>query len=201
MKAFYAAAGAACAALSLGACSTMGGGAGPTDVTRFHLNQQVAKGPIAIEPSNPAMAGSLSFSAPQAAVARQLTRLGWTVVPGNARTEQVAMIDFTQGEGVAQARRSPFSIGIGGGTGGYSSGVGVGASVGIGGGRRGQAVASELRVGLKRRSEGTVFWEGRAQTQASAGNPAADPAGAAEKLADALFRDFPGESGRTIRVK
>jgi hypothetical protein len=43
-------------------------------------------------------------------------------------------------------------------------------------------------------------WEGRAETQAPANAPAAQPGLAADKLASALFKDFPGESGRTITV-
>ena len=44
-------------------------------------------------------------------------------------------------------------------------------------------------------------WEGRAEYEARAGTPDASKSGAANRLAAALFRDFPGESGRTIRVR
>jgi hypothetical protein len=37
--------------------------------------------------------------------------------------------------------------------------------------------------------------------EARGGSPGASRAGAADRLAAALFRDFPGESGRTIRVR
>ena len=47
---------------------------------------------------------------------------------------------------------------------------------------------------------GAVVWEGRAQTEAPGNAPAAQPGLAADKLARALFQDFPGESGRTITV-
>ena len=46
-----------------------------------------------------------------------------------------------------------------------------------------------------------AFGEAVAATEARADSPMAQPAAAVEKLADALFRDFPGESGRTIRVE
>ena len=51
-----------------------------------------------------------------------------------------------------------------------------------------------------RLSDGAVVWEGRAQTEAPGNAPSAQPGLAADKLARALFQDFPGESGRTITV-
>ena len=172
-------------------------------VTRFHLGQQIARGPIAVESVDPRDTGSLEFAQISAAVARELTRLGWTVVPNNA-SEQVAMVSLTQQSREA-ARRSGLTIGIGGGTGSYGRhggvAVGGGVAVPVGGGRTNVIVGSQLNVRIQRRSDATVAWEGRAQTEARAGTPAATRAGAADRLAAALFRDFPGESGRTIRVR
>jgi hypothetical protein len=37
--------------------------------------------------------------------------------------------------------------------------------------------------------------------EARAGTDLASPGAAVDRLAAALFRDFPGESGRTIRVR
>lgn len=172
-------------------------------VTRFHLGQPIARGPIAVESVDPRDAGSLEFAQVSASVARELTRLGWTVVPNNA-SEQVAMVSLTQQSREA-ARRSAVSIGIGGGTGSYGRhggvGVGGGVSVPVGGSRTNLVVGTQLGVRIQRRSDATVAWEGRAQTEARAGTPTASRAGAADRLAAALFRDFPGESGRTIRVR
>ena len=172
-------------------------------VTRFHLGQQIARGPIAIESVDPRDTNSLEFQAISASIARELARLGWTVVPNNA-SEQVAAISLTQQPREA-ARRSGVSIGIGGGTGGYGRhggvGVGGGVAIPIGGGRTNVVIGSQLSVRIQRRSDATVAWEGRAQTEARAGTPLASRAGAADRLAEALFRDFPGESGRTIRVR
>ena len=172
-------------------------------VTRFHLGQQIARGPIAIESVDPRDTNSLEFQAISASIARELARLGWTVVPNNA-SEQVAAISLTQQPREA-ARRSGVSIGIGGGTGGYGRHGGVvvggGVAIPIGGGRTNVVIGSQLSVRIQRRSDATVAWEGRAQTEARAGTPLASRAGAADRLAEALFRDFPGESGRTIRVR
>jgi hypothetical protein len=57
-----------------------------------------------------------------------------------------------------------------------------------------------LAVRIVRRSDQVVIWEGTAVQFAKAGSPAAQPGIAASKLAEALFKDFPGVSGETIRV-
>lgn len=172
-------------------------------VTRFHLGQPIVRGLIAVEPVDPRDANSLEFQQISTSIARELARLGWTVVPNNA-SEQVAAISLTQQPREAE-RRSGVSIGLGGGTGGYGRhggvGVGGGVAIPIGGGRTNVVIGSQLSVRIQRRSDATVAWEGRAQTEARAGTPLATRAGAADRLAAALFRDFPGESGRTIRVR
>ena len=45
------------------------------------------------------------------------------------------------------------------------------------------------------------MWEGRALLEAKRGTPAAQPGIAAAKLADALFRGYPGRSGESITVR
>lgn len=178
---------------------------GPTrpSVTRFHLGQPIARAVISVEPSDPADARSLEFDAISDAVGRELTRLGWTVQKGNAGSEQVAIVTVNQESRIAP-RRSGLSIGIGGGvaSSGRSSGVGVGGGVNVPVGRTtDQLVATQLAVRIQRRSDATVAWEGRADYEARAGTPDAARTAAADRLAEALFRDFPGESGRTIRVR
>jgi hypothetical protein len=56
-------------------------------------------------------------------------------------------------------------------------------------------------VRIQRRSDATVAWEGRARMDARAGSALAERGAAVDALAAALFRDFPGESGRTIRAR
>ena len=202
MKRFASCLGALAGIALLSGCMT---DAGPTppSVTRFHLGQPIARSVIAIEPSDPADASSLEFDAVADAVARELTRLGWTVEKRNARSEQVAVVTVSQESRIAP-RRGGLSIGIGGGTGSYGrrSGVGVGGGVSVPVGRTtNELVATQLAVRIQRRSDATVAWEGRADYEARAGTPDATRAAAANRLAAALFRDFPGESGRTIRVR
>lgn len=160
--------GAILLAAGLGGCESMTdeGSRLPSgaSVTRTHLGQPIARGEIRVEPSSPA-AASPEFAQEEAAVGRELARLGWTVLPAKTDTEQVAVVRVNQTSGP--------------------------------GGR----VATELRVRIQRRSDATAAWEGRAQAEARAGSPAAARAAAVNALAEALFRDFPGESGRTIRVR
>jgi hypothetical protein len=102
--------------------------------------------------------------------------------------------------------RSPFSIGLGGGTwsgngGGGGVGMGGGVSFPIGRGRDREDALSMLSVKINQRQGDLGVWEGRAQSRAIGvvGNAVADKL--APKLATALFTGFPGESGRTIEVK
>lgn len=207
MKALFARGAVIGAAALLSGCASMSGGggaaAGAIDVTRFHLGQQIARGEIAVEPVSPAQANSLEFSRYAAAVERQLIALGWQVVRGNARSEQVALVRVEQGSRAQFANRPSISFGLGGSTGGYRGGVGVGGGVTVPVGGRGgnELVVTELGVRLQRRSDGTAIWEGRAQQEARAGTPLASAAIAVERLAPALFAGFPGESGRTIRIR
>lgn len=198
--------GALFASLLLSSCAMeMGSGAASgAQVTRFHLGQPIARGQIAVEAADPAEANSLEFAQISASVERELGRLGWTVEKGNGRTEQVALIRVDQAARAA-ARRSGVSIGVGVGGGSYGRhgggvGVGVGGTIPITRGSS-QVVSTQLSVRIQRRSDATVAWEGRAETEARGSSPLAGRSAAADRLAAALFRDFPGESGRTIRVR
>jgi hypothetical protein len=179
-------------AAALAACASGGGkerpAAGGVEVARFHLGEPVARAQIAVEPFDKADANRPEYPAYAAAVGRQLTRLGWTVVPTMTQSEQVALVDLSQGSREAVAALSAARIGRG-----VSATLPAGTSAGI--------TATLLEVAIRRRSDGTVFWEGRAVDEARTGTPEAARTAAVERLAQALFRDFPGESGRTIRVK
>jgi len=170
-------------------------------VTRFHLGGPIAPGQITVEPLVPADGKSVEFQTYADAVGAQLARLGFTEAPGLSKSEQVAAIAVERGTRESLARRSPVTVGIGGGNYGWGGGVGGGISFPIGHRRSNEIVATRLVVQIKRRSEGTVIWEGRAETAAPAGSAAAQPADTVRRLAAALFQGFPGESGRTITVK
>ena len=193
MKTAFLKCGAMLLALAATGCASGSGGkasaAGGVEVGRFHLGEQtIARSQIAIEPFDRADSNRAEFPGYAAAVGRELTRLGWTVVPAGRSTEQVALIDVEQGSREAIAALSAARIGRG-----ISPLPAEGSAANV--------TATLLEVGIRRRSDGTVFWEGRAVTEARTGTPGAASAGAVDRLASALFRDFPGESGRIVRVR
>jgi hypothetical protein len=179
---------------AVAACSTTGErGGGPAtggiEVGRFHLGATtIARAQIAIEPFDKADGNRPEFPAYASAVARELTRLGWTVVPTSRQSEEIALIDVNQGSREAIAALSAARVG---------RGVGGTAPTG----HAANVTATLLEVAIRRRSDGTVFWEGRAVGEARTGSAEAAGSAAVGRLAAALFRDFPGESGRIIRLK
>lgn len=203
-----AALGLALAAATLAGCTTTTA-SGPVDVTRFHLGAPLERGSVTVEPLPGGAGPSLEFQTYADAVREQLLASGYTA-PTAGPAQYLAVVSFARTAREIEPRRSPVSIGLGGG--GFTGGGGRrggGGGVGLGGGisfpvgkaRAREAVASELAVQIRRRTDGTVIWEGRAQTDAPVTAPEAQANVAAGKLARALFQGFPGESGRSITVR
>lgn len=192
----------AAAALSLGGCATA---VPPVEVTRFHnavpgwapgTRYAIATAPL----DAPATTmPSLEWNSYRAAVDEQLQRLGLVAAGANERAPLLVRVAFDRSEQRSAARRSPVSVGVGGSTGSYGSGVGLGLGINLGGGPKAMADL-QLSVRIDDSASGQALWEGRALTAVPVKAPAAQPSLAAAKLAEALFRDFPGESGRTISV-
>ena len=176
----------------------------PVEVTRFHGEGPVAQsGGILVEPASGRDADTMEFRTYASAVRQELRRIGFTDETGLqtvAASEYVAIIDFSRFARPAGAARSPVSVGVGGSTGSYGSGIGMGIGINLSGKPKDQIV-SQLAVQIRRRADNQSIWEGRAVTEAKDGTPAAQPGLAAEKLARALFGDYPGKSGETITVK
>lgn len=195
------------AALALGACAT----AVPlVEVTRFHSNAVSGWAPgtrytVDTAPLGDAAAmvgatqASLEWNSYRGAVERQLQLQGLAAAPDGARAGLKVRIGFDRTGHETGARRSPVSVGVGGSTGSYGSGIGVGLGFNLGGGSR-KMEYLQLSVRIDDAASGQALWEGRAQTAVPQSAPAAQPSLAAAKLAEALFKDFPGESGRTITV-
>jgi hypothetical protein len=192
------------AALSLGACATTPTRS-PVEVSRFHLGAPLETGTLTAEATTAGWATSLESQIYTGAVANELTRYGYAAPAAGAASQYLAVVGVTRTTRPGPPRRSPITIGIGGGTstGGYGGGVGVGGGVSfpIGKPRYRTIVMTDLSVQIRRRTDGTVIWEGHAQTMADSESPDAQTNAEAAKLAAAIFRDFPGESGRTITVK
>jgi hypothetical protein len=195
------------AALGLAGCATTTT-SGPVHVTRFHLGAPLERGTLTVEPMPGGGPASLEFKTYAAAVETQLLGQGYTSPTPDTPGQYLAVVGFTRTTEEGPPRPSPFSVGIGGGGfsgggrhGGGGVGIGGGVSFPIGKSRPRAVVATELSVQIRRRSDGTVIWEGRAQTAANETAPDAQASAAAGKLAHALFLGFPGESGRSITVK
>ncbi len=194
--------------LCLTACATA---VAPVQVTRFHRVESSGpvRGTFAIIDGPRAATTSLADSQARenyvVAVSRELGRLGYTAAPAGSARYAVTIDVERQTRAALAARGGPVSVGVGGSTGSYGSGVGVGVGLDLGrlfgGGRgNGDQIVTQLSVRIARPGEAQALWEGRAETEAGARAPAAQPGLAADTLATALFRDFPGASGQTITV-
>ena len=170
------------------------------EVTRFHVGQPIDRSAIAIQARDPASGAGLEFESFASAVGRELRGQGFSIVPAQGQGGLVALIDVSRSIRPLGEPRSRFSIGLGGGS--YGGGIGIGGGVQIPVGKKSgaEAVRTELFVQIRRRDGDQALWEGRAQIEARSGTPYASPAAAVDKLATALFKGFPGESGRTITV-
>ncbi len=185
---------------ALTGCATSG--SGPVDVTRFHRADQAAFAPgsYTIDAASPYAPQGLEGAVWTQAVARELDRLGFARENGSRATYSVKV---TQSRGMIDpamgGRRSPVSVGVGGSTGSYGSGVGLGIGIDLSGPPK-PRIGNDLSVQILRNSDKAVMWEGRASTTVKQGTPAAEPSAVAAKMAEALFKGFPGESGKSIRV-
>lgn len=192
------------AAMSLGACATTPT-ASPVEVSRFHLGAPLETGTLSAEATTAGWATSLESQIYTAAVANELAKYGYAQPATGANSQYLAVVGVTRTTRPGPPRRSPITIGIGGGTstGGYGGGVGIGGGVSfpIGKPRYRTIVMTDLSVQIRRRTDGTVIWEGHAQTATDSQSPDAQTNAEAAKLAGAIFRGFPGESGRTITVR
>jgi hypothetical protein len=194
---------AAGAALLAGGCTTTTRKA-PVDVTRYHIGTLTERTTVSVEPMTGAAQISPEFQMYADAVGTELERLGFVQSRSDMASGYIAAVSFTRVSRGAYREQPPVSIGLGGGgvSGGRRSGVGLGGGVSFGiGGKTREVYGSELSVQLRRRSDNTTVWEGRAVTESVSGKPGSDPREQATRLAYALFRDFPGESGVTTTVK
>ncbi len=186
--------------LVVAACTT----APTVEVTRFHLGQPTPADTIRVDPSPdqvpPGTAIPLEFRSYAAIVARDLAAQGFRPVE-TGPSAYVAILGIQQTVRPGIPQRSPFSIGIGGGTATGNVGIGGGVTVPIGGPRNTDVRVNELSVRIRRQSDNTAFWEGRAVQQIGASEPASGLSAAVPRLSGALFRDFPGVSGQTVIVK
>ena len=190
----------AAAGLAFAGCTT-----GPTaEVTRFHLGAPIPSDTIRVVaspvPVAPGIAVPLEFRSYAAVVLQDLGRHGFRPVEAGP-SAYVAVLEVEQTTRAGIPRSSPFSIGIGGGTSSRGGGIGGGLNIPIGTPRNTDVRVNVLSLRIRRESDNSAIWEGRAVQVAPAGAQGSSLSGAVPALSNALLSGFPGESGRTVIVK
>ena len=174
---------------------------GPVEVTRFVSQEPVGigQGPIVISfPEE--MSNLRAKEAFYDAVAAQLVALGYAIAVDNEPGMQTARVTTTRSPLAPASSRGPISVGVGGRTGSFGSGLGVGIGIDLGGNTSKPNALSELSVRISD-AAGNSLWEGRAQQAVSINSPYADVDASARALAAALFKDFPGGNGETVTIE
>ena len=194
-------------ALGLSACAT---NSFKADVSRFAVPLPAPQGQtFAVVAEDPKLAGGLEFATYANAVATELTQLGYARAASPESADMLVRFDYRVDNGRERVRTSP---GVGGGFGAFDpwgrwggwGGRGYGAW-GFGfndpffGGpdvRSYTVYTSGVDVKIDRRADGQRLFEGKAEAVSRSNRlPRLVP-----NLVDALFTDFPGNSGETVRI-
>jgi len=197
---------AAAAALVLAGCTTT-----PTaEVTRFHLSQPMPSDTIRVvaspDQAAPGTAVPLEFRTYAAIVSRDLAVHGFRPIEAGPAA-YVAVLDVQQTTQAGNPSPPPFRIGIGGGGigggggGGGIGGIGGGISVPVGRSRNNDVRVNVLSLRIRRQSDESAVWEGRAVQQIPASAQGSNLSAAVPALSGALLKEFPGISGQTVTVK
>ena len=187
--------------LALAACTT-GRPAEPIEVTRFvapDTRAQLGDTTMMVETAPGSTELGLALEPYKEAVARELAVFGYAE-GARSSAKQIASVSVERTELNRNGRSNPVSGTVGASTGTYGSGFGLGVGINLGGGS-GETVVTRMSVFLRDKASGDVLWEGRARLVAPAKSPLAQSGPAAYALANALFTDFPGNSGETIEVE
>lgn len=176
---------------------------GPVQVTRFVSQpaiERLGSGTIFVETAPGETGDEATLRTYKAAVARQLVALGYRETARD-QAGQVAQVRLNRTIlADASASRGPVSVGVGGSTGAYGSGVGLGIGLNLGGNKPKEEVSTRLEVRINDALTGQSLWEGRALFDVASSALLADSAQNASVMAEALFKDFPGNDGETVEV-
>jgi hypothetical protein len=165
-----------------------------TEVTRFHQLPAPAGETIEIEPANPANRNSLEFNQYADLVGSRLGAFGYKLPVKGKPSDLVARIDYgvSQAPGAVRDGQNPVSVGFGMGVGGHHSSFGMGMSTAVGGSTsQGGSYQRWLTLQIDQLSTGKRLFEGRAVSQGKTG----DLGRIMPYLVNAMFSDFPGQSG------
>ncbi|MFO6448066.1 DUF4136 domain-containing protein [Erythrobacter sp. NE805] len=190
------------AALGLSACATPF----KADVSRFAVPLPAPQGQtFAVVAEDPKLAGGLEFATYANAVAAELTQLGYTRAASPESADMLVRFDYRV-DGGRERVRTDFNGAAGfgpwgrwGGWGGWGGGWGFGFNDPFFGGpdvRSYTVYTSGVDVKIDRRADGQRLFEGKAEAVSRSNRlPRLVP-----NLVDALFTNFPGNSGETVRI-
>lgn len=175
-----------------------------SDVVRFHTGFVATGQTVAIQSADPALATSLEFTTYANQIGAALEKLGFKPVVTGQKPDLIGLVSYTQTERDVPKARSGISIGVGGGSfgGGGGGGVSVGGTIPIGGSGSSSNMVRTTTLELKLQSaaDAKTLWEGRATTEGKA-NPESALSVVVPALAESLTKEFPGTSGKSVRVK
>jgi hypothetical protein len=167
------------------------------EVTRFHLNKPITPQDINIEPAAGIDSTSLEYVSYLNAITKQMNKFGLTAIDGDS-AELFATVKIGSEVRQKAPQRSKFSIGVGGGSFGSRTGISGGVNVPVGGSSGSEELVRSLEVRLIRRQENAVSWEGSATKSSDAITD--EGSDIAQELSEALFQEFPGDSGKTVII-
>jgi hypothetical protein len=193
-------------ALGLSACAT---NTFKADVSRFAVPLPAPQGQtFAVVAEDPKLAGGLEFATYANAVAAELTQLGYARAASPEAADMLVRFDYRVDGGRERVRTSPGAGGFGGGFGPWGPWGGWGGGFGgwgfgfndpfFGGPdvRSYTIYTSGVELKIDRRADGQRLFEGKAEAVSRSNRlPRLVP-----NLVDALFTDFPGNSGETVRI-
>ncbi len=191
-------------AASLAACTS---NSFKADVSRFAVPLPAPQGQtFAVVPEDPKLAGGLEFATYANAVAAEMTELGYAPAASPDRADLLVRFDYRVDNGREKVRTDLNGVGAfgpawgpWGGWGGGFGRWGYGFNDPFFGGpnvRSYTVYTSGIDLKIDRAVDGQRLFEGKAEAVSRSNRlPRLVP-----NLVDALFTDFPGNSGETVRI-
>ena len=177
------------------------------DVSRFAVPLPAPQGQtFAVVPEDPKLAGGLEFATYANTVAEELTQLGYARAASPESADMLVRFDYRVDNGRERVRTDLNGAGFAGNPwgpwGGWGGGFGrwgYGFNDPFFGGPNVSSYTvytSAIDLKIDRRADGQRLFEGKAEAVSRSNRlPALVP-----NLVDALFTDFPGSSGETVRI-
>lgn len=170
-----------------------------SNVTRFHQLPPANGDSIEVVALDPTQQQSIEFATYAQMIGKKLGDVGYSP-PENNRSRYVAELGYSIlpfGETIVEGR-SPVSVGVGVGSGSRrGTSMGVGISTGFGASNNERQYVSRLTLNIIDLTTGNRLYEGHVESIIRDQNLSQTM----PLLINALFQDFPGESGTSNVVK